>query len=156
MPVALATGSVHTIVVLDGTSGLKIDSLTDAAASQAAAKGGAATGLGGTAPGAPVPSLAPWLATLAAGLLLAVAGGFGLRRSRRTDAVAGGCLRSRPGRISSLLRDTRVKSDLAFAGCTSRTPTSTLAPAPHHPGPRTERPRTGRVARAGVSGGASR
>lgn len=90
MPVALATGSVHTIVVLDGTSGLKIDSLTDAAASQAAAKGGAATGLGGTAPGAPVPSLAPWLATLAAGLLLAVAGGFGLRRSRRTDAVAGG------------------------------------------------------------------
>src|SRR5271165_6497423 len=90
MPVTLAAGSVHTIVVLDGTSGLKIDNLTDAAASQAAAKGGAATGLGGTAPGTPGPSLGPWLATLAAGLLLAVAGGFGLRRSRRTDAVAGG------------------------------------------------------------------
>jgi hypothetical protein len=89
MPVTLAAGSVHTIVVLDGTSGLKIDNLTDAAASQAA-KGGAATGLGGTAPGPPAPGLAPWLATLAAGLLLAVAGGFGLRRSRRTDAVAGG------------------------------------------------------------------
>jgi hypothetical protein len=88
-PVTLAAGSVHTIVVLDGTSGLKIENLTDAAASQAAAKGGAATGLGGTAPGAPAPSLAPWLATLAAGLLLAVAGGFGLRRSRRTGAVAG-------------------------------------------------------------------
>jgi hypothetical protein len=83
MPVTLAAGSVHTIVVLDGTSGLKIDNLTDAAASQAAAKGGAATGLGGTAPGPPAPGLAPWLATLAAGLLLAVAGGFGLRRSRR-------------------------------------------------------------------------
>jgi len=90
MPVTLAAGSVHTIVVLDGTSGLKIDNLTDAAASQVAAKGGAATGLGGTAPGPPAPGLAPWLATLAAGLLLAVAGGFGLRRSRRTDAVTGG------------------------------------------------------------------
>ena len=90
MPVTLAAGSVHTLVVLDGTSGLKIDNLTDAAASQPAAKGGAATGLGGTAPGAPAPSLAPWLVTLAAGLLLAVAGTFGLRRSRRTDAMAGG------------------------------------------------------------------
>ena len=89
MPVALAAGSVHTIVVLAGTSGLKIDNLTDAAASQVAAKGAAATGLGGTAPGPPAPSLAPWLATLAVGLLLAVAGGFGLRRTRRTGAVAG-------------------------------------------------------------------
>jgi hypothetical protein len=89
MPVTLAAGSVHTILVLDGTSGLKIDNLTDAAASQVAAKGGAATGLGGTAPGPGAPSLAPWLATLAAGLLLAVAGGFALRRSRRTNAVTG-------------------------------------------------------------------
>jgi hypothetical protein len=89
MPVTLAAGSVHTIVVLDGTSGLKIENLTDAAASQFAAKGGAATGLGGTAPGPPAPGLTPWLATLVGGLLLAVAGGFGLRRSRRTDAVAG-------------------------------------------------------------------
>jgi len=90
MPLTLTAGSVHTIVVLDGTSGLKIENLTDAAASQVAAKGGAATGLGGTAPGPPASGLAPWLATLAAGLLLAVAGGFGLRQSRRTDAVAGG------------------------------------------------------------------
>jgi hypothetical protein len=81
MPVTLAAGSVHTVVVLDGTSGLKIDNLTDAAASQAAARGGAATGLGGTAPD-PGPGLVPWLATLAAGLLLAAAGGFGLRRAR--------------------------------------------------------------------------
>ena len=88
MPVTLAAGSVHTIVVLDGTSGLKIENLTDAAASQVAAKGGAATGLGGTAPGPPAPGLAPWLATLAGGLLLAVAGGFGLRRSRRSGTAA--------------------------------------------------------------------
>jgi hypothetical protein len=81
MPVTLAAGSVHTIVVLDGTSGLKVDNLTDAAARQGAPTGGAAAGLGGTAPGAPAPRLAPWLATLAGGLLLAVAGGFGLRRS---------------------------------------------------------------------------
>lgn len=81
MPVTLASGSVHTIVVLDGTSGLKIDNLTDAVASRATPKGGAATGLGGTAPGAPGPFAAPWLATLAAGLLLAAAGVAGLRRS---------------------------------------------------------------------------
>jgi LPXTG-motif cell wall-anchored protein len=31
--------------------------------------------------------LAPWLATLAAGLLLVGTGGFGLRRSRRTTAA---------------------------------------------------------------------
>jgi LPXTG-motif cell wall-anchored protein len=34
-----------------------------------------------------VPQPTPWLATLAAGLLLVGAGGFGLRRSRRTAAV---------------------------------------------------------------------
>ena len=34
-PVTLAAGSVHTIVVLDGTSGLKIDNVTDAAGSHA-------------------------------------------------------------------------------------------------------------------------
>jgi hypothetical protein len=90
--VRLAAGSVHTIVVLDGASGskLKIDNLTDAAGSQDPPKGGAATGMGGTAPGAGGTGLAPWLATLAGGVLLAVAGGFGLRRSRwsrRADAT---------------------------------------------------------------------
>lgn len=90
MPVTLAAGSVHTIVVLDGASGsaLKIDNLTDAAGSQDAPRGGAATGMGGTAPGAGGgPGSAPWLATLAGGVLLAVAGGFGLRRSRRAVPV---------------------------------------------------------------------
>ena len=87
--VRLAAGSVHTIVVLDGASGskLKIDNLTDAAGTSDAPKGGAATGMGGTAPGAGGPGSAPWLATLAGGLLLAVAGGFGLRRSRRAVAA---------------------------------------------------------------------
>ena len=86
MPVTLTVGSVHTIVVLDGTSGLKIDNLTDAAASPVAPRGGAATGLGGTAPDGGA-GLAPWLATLAGGMLLVATGGFGLRRSRRTVAV---------------------------------------------------------------------
>jgi hypothetical protein len=87
MPVTMAAGSVHTIVVLDGTSGLRIDNVTDEAGSQDAPRDGAATGLGGTAPGAGGPGLAPWLATLAGGLLLVAAGVFGLRRSRRTAAI---------------------------------------------------------------------
>jgi hypothetical protein len=87
MPVTLAVGSVHTIVVLDGSSGLEVDNLTDAAGSPVAPTGGAATGFGGTAPRDTAPDSAPWLATLAAGLLLMVAGVIGLRRSRRTAAI---------------------------------------------------------------------
>jgi Domain of unknown function (DUF4397) len=87
MAVKLTAGSVHTLVVLDGSSGLRIDSLTDAAGSTDRPKGGAATGFGGTAP-KPGPGLVPWLGTLAGGVLLAVAGGFGLRRSRRRAAAA--------------------------------------------------------------------
>jgi hypothetical protein len=87
MDVKLTAGSVHTLVVLDGSSGLRIDNLTDAAGSTDSPKGGAATGFGGTAP-KPGPGLVPWLGTLAGGVLLAVAGGFGLRRSRRTAAAA--------------------------------------------------------------------
>ena len=82
--VTLAAGSVHTIVVLDGPSGLEVDNLTDAAGSQTAPMGGAATGLGGTALHDTISESAPWLATLAAGLLLVTAGVVGLRRSRRT------------------------------------------------------------------------
>ena len=87
MAVKLKAGSVHTLVVLDGASGLRIDSLTDAAGSTDRPKGGAATGFGGMAP-KPGPGLVPWLGTLAGGVLLAVAGGFGLRRSRRRSAAA--------------------------------------------------------------------
>jgi hypothetical protein len=82
MSVTLAPGSVHTIVVLDGPSGLKVDSLTDAAGSPVAPKGGAVTGLGGTAPHGTAGEPAPWLATLTAGLLLATVGLVTLRRSR--------------------------------------------------------------------------
>ena len=87
MPVTLAAGSVHTVVVLDGSSGLKVDALTDAAGSTKTPSGGAATGLGGTAPRVPGGS-AQWLATLGGGVVLIGAGIVGLRRSRRTAVAA--------------------------------------------------------------------
>jgi len=87
MSVTLAAGSVHTIVVLDGSSGLNVDDLTDAAGSSDAPAGGAATGFGGMAPRQSDPLSALWLATLVGGLLLAVAGAFGLRRSRRSAVL---------------------------------------------------------------------
>jgi hypothetical protein len=87
MAVTLASGSVHTVVVLDASSGLKVDILTDATGSQVAPAGGAATGLGGTAPRDVVPGLMPWLGILVAGLLLVASGAVGLRRSRRTVAA---------------------------------------------------------------------
>jgi Domain of unknown function (DUF4397) len=86
MSVTLAAGSVHTIVVLDTASGLGVDTLTDAVGSSDAPVGGAATGFGGMAP-RPASGSAPWLATLAAGLLLMAIGGLGLRWSRRTTAI---------------------------------------------------------------------
>lgn len=85
MSVTLAAGSVHTIVVLDGSSGFNVDNLTDAAGSSDPPAGGAATGFGGMAPR--VPDSAPWLAALAGGLLLIAVGALGLRRSRRTAAL---------------------------------------------------------------------
>src|SRR6266581_3404010 len=71
--VTLTAGSIHTIVVLDHPGHLWIDSLEDAAGSKVFPAGAAATGYGGTAPqpGSP-PS--PWLATLAAGLAMVLAG----------------------------------------------------------------------------------
>jgi hypothetical protein len=86
MSVTLAAGSVHTVVVLDSSSGLKVDSLTDAAGSADAPMGGAATGFGGMA-SRPAPGSAAWLATLVAGLLLLAVGVLGLHRSRRTATV---------------------------------------------------------------------
>ena len=79
LPVTLAAGSVHTIVVLDDSSGLKVDTVTDAAGSQIMPKGAASAGFGGTAPRPPA-DLAPWLAVIAAGALLATAGLVRLRR----------------------------------------------------------------------------
>jgi len=79
MPVTLAAGSVHTIVVLDDSSGLKADAVTDASGSQIMPKGAVSAGFGGTAPRPPA-SPVPWLVTIAAGALLAAAG---LARWRR-------------------------------------------------------------------------
>jgi hypothetical protein len=79
--VQLAAGTIHTIVVLDGPSGLAIDDLEDAAGSTVMPVGGASTGLGGTAPG-PAPSPLPWIAAVAAGGLLTLGGAARLRRVR--------------------------------------------------------------------------
>jgi Domain of unknown function (DUF4397) len=80
----VAAGTVHTLVILDGTKGLEIDNLVDAAGSAVPPAGGAATGFGGTAPR--VPSPAPWLLLIVAGLLVAGAGGLGLRWLPRSRA----------------------------------------------------------------------
>jgi len=85
-PVRLGADTVHTIVVLDDSAGLRVDPLLDAAGSQIMPKGGAAAGLGGTAPRLPG-NPAPWLLTIAAGALLTSAGFIGLRRPRRTGAA---------------------------------------------------------------------
>jgi len=79
--ITVAAGTVHTLVVLDGANGLAIDNLVDAAGSAVPPAGGAATGFGGTAPH--VPSPLPWLILVAAGSLVAVVGGLGLRRLPR-------------------------------------------------------------------------
>ncbi len=70
-------------MVLDGSSGLEVDTLTDAAASTDAPSGGAATGFGGMAPHLVPGQVQPWLATLGGGLLLIAFGIIGLRRTRR-------------------------------------------------------------------------
>src|SRR5215472_2049927 len=79
--VKLAADTVHTIVVLDDSSGLRVDALTDAVGSQIMPSGGADTGFGGTAPHPPA-SPAPWLVLIGAGAALAAAGFGGLRRPR--------------------------------------------------------------------------
>jgi hypothetical protein len=85
MQVSLAADTVHTLVVLDGPTGLKIDELTDAAGSQIMPAGGASTGFGGTAPRPPA-DIAPWLLLITAGVLLTAAGYGRLRRLGRLAA----------------------------------------------------------------------
>ena len=81
--VTLAPGTIHTLVVLNGAGGgLLLDNLVDAAGSAVAPQGGAATGLGGTAP-VPAPSPAPWVSVIVAGALCAAAAAYWLRRARR-------------------------------------------------------------------------
>ena len=81
LPVTLAGNTVHTEVVLDGSSGLEIVNLTDAAGAGQPPASGVNTGSGGTAPHGPGSPIL-WLAVIGAGLLLVVTGGIGLGRSR--------------------------------------------------------------------------
>jgi len=83
--VTLAADTVHTIVVLDDSAGLKVDPLLDASGGQIMPKGGAAAGFGGTAPALPG-NPGPWLLTIAAGLLLTTAGLAALCRPRPAGA----------------------------------------------------------------------
>jgi hypothetical protein len=75
--------TVHTFVVLDNPGVLAIDNLVDAAGSHEVPTGNPNTGLGGTAAVAGS-SMTPWLAVVAAGLLVTAAGAVRFRRSRRT------------------------------------------------------------------------
>jgi hypothetical protein len=77
--IKLVPDCIHTIVILDSSGHLKIDDLLDSAGAMEMPNGGVETGLGGTAPRPPSPA-APWLAIVGAGGLLAVAGGFAIRR----------------------------------------------------------------------------
>jgi hypothetical protein len=85
MSIALTADTVHTIVVLDGPSGLKADELTDAVGAAVMPAGGAATGFGGTAPRSAA-DLAPWLLWALAGALI-TAGVIGLGWPRRTAVI---------------------------------------------------------------------
>src|SRR5215469_5238492 len=81
--IALAPGTIHTLVVLDASGhNLQIANLEDAAGSSVMPQGGAATGFGGTAP-APGSSPVLWLGLVAAGALAATVGVYRMRRVRR-------------------------------------------------------------------------
>ena len=80
--VTLPAGTVHTLVVLDGASGLEVVSLEDASGSGKPPLGGVSTGFGGTAPHGPG-SPVPWLVAIGAGSLLALTGGLRMRRNRQ-------------------------------------------------------------------------
>lgn len=80
--VQLTAGSIHSLVVLDGTSSLGVDDLIDGAGSKVVPDGAAQTGFGGTAP-QPGASLLPWLGAAAAGLLAMVGGAMFASRRRR-------------------------------------------------------------------------
>ena len=85
LPVTLTGNTVHTEVVLDGSNGLEILNLTDAAGVGRPPAGGVATGFGGTAPHGPGSPL-PWLAAIGAGVLLVLTGGIWRRRRLTTPA----------------------------------------------------------------------
>jgi hypothetical protein len=80
--IALAAGSIHTIVVLDEPGKLGLDDLLDAAGSKVIPAGAPPTGFGGAAarPGA---ALLPWAVAAVAGLAIALTGTAVLGRRRR-------------------------------------------------------------------------
>jgi hypothetical protein len=84
--IRLPADTASTIVVLDYPHGLKVDDLIDAAGSQLMPAGGVNTGMGGTALIPPAGG-APWLAMIAAGTLLALAGCAGLRRKAAAGSL---------------------------------------------------------------------
>jgi hypothetical protein len=79
--IKLVPDCIHTIVILDGHRSLKIDDLLDTAGAMKMPMGGVDTGLGGAATH-PGPPAVPWLLTMGAGALLALAAGFATRRAR--------------------------------------------------------------------------
>jgi len=81
LPVALTAGTVHTMVMLDGSNGLEIVNLVDAAGAGQPPAGGVTTGFGGTA-GHGAGSPLPWVAVIGAGTLLTLGGGLRLGRTR--------------------------------------------------------------------------
>lgn len=83
--VKLASGSIHTLVILDSASRLKIIDLTDAVGSTVIPSTAPATGFGGTAAIAG-PSLLPWAALTSIGLLVTAIGLITFRRGRRQFA----------------------------------------------------------------------
>jgi hypothetical protein len=82
LPVTLDGNTVHTEVVIDGSSGLEIVNLLDAAGMGQPPTGSVSAGFGGTAPHGPGSPL-PWLALIGAGALAAMTGGLRLRRRGR-------------------------------------------------------------------------
>jgi len=80
--ISLAAGSIHTLVVLDASGhNLQIANLEDAAGSTVMPQGGAATGLGGTAP-FPASSAVLWIGLVGAGALIVTAGAYRMRKVR--------------------------------------------------------------------------
>jgi hypothetical protein len=80
--VKLTAGSIHTLVVLDNSTKLGVDDLTDAQGSKVEPAGAVQTGFGGTAP-RPGAALLPWLSVGLAGLLAAGGGAMLVSRRRR-------------------------------------------------------------------------
>lgn len=81
LPVTLTAGTVHTeIVIAAPGGGIRIVNLLDAAGAGQMPTGGVSAGFGGTAPHGPGSPL-PWLMLIGGGALLALTGGWRLRRN---------------------------------------------------------------------------